>query len=164
MDGKEVVPVDEWLAKLQAALDHRHDLFVCARTDARAPLGLDAAIERGRAAAELGVDAVFVEAPEDRAELAAVAEAIPGVTLVANMVETGRTPLLTGDELDELGFRLVVSPLSGLLSATRALAAAYDHLAAEGSLRHHLDELVTFEDFTEIVDLPGRRDRNDRYA
>ena len=112
MAGKEVVATGEWLAKLRSALATRTHLFVCARTDARAPLGLDAAIERGRVAADLGVDAVFVEAPQSLDELAAVGEALGdrGVTLVANMVESGHTPLLTPDELGELGFGLVVSP------------------------------------------------------
>ena len=105
MAGKQVVDRDEWLGKLRAALDRRHHLHVTARTDARAPLGLDEAIERAPAAADLGVDAVFVEAPESIAELEQIAEALPGVTLVANMVESGRTPLLTPAELARAGLR-----------------------------------------------------------
>src|SRR4051794_39239919 len=77
MAGKQVVEAGEWLAKLQAALDGRHHLHVTARTDARAPYGLDEAIERGRRARDLGVDAVFVEAPESVAELERVAAALP---------------------------------------------------------------------------------------
>ncbi len=99
MDGKEVVPVDDWLAKLAAAVEQRTDLFVTARTDARAVIGLDEAIDRARAAVEVGVDAVFVEAPESIAELQAISESLPAVTLVANMVEGGKTPLLTPAEL-----------------------------------------------------------------
>ena len=125
MAGKQVVERGEWLAKLRAALDARTHLHVTARTDARAPLGLDEAIERARLAADLGVDAVFVEAPESLAELERVADSVPGVTLVANMVEHGRTPLLTPAELHDLGFALVVSPLSGLFAAVRALGEAY---------------------------------------
>ena len=71
------------------------------------------------------------------------------------MVERGRTPLLTIDELDQRGFRLVVSPLSGLFRAARALAEAFSALRREGSLHAHLDDLVGFEEFTELVDLPG---------
>jgi methylisocitrate lyase len=152
--GKQVVPTDEWLAKLETALDRRSTLFVTARTDARAPNGLDDAIERARAAAALGVDAVFVEAPESVEELSTIAEAVPDVTLVANMVERGRTPLLTIDELADIGFRLVVSPLSGLLRATHALQEAYGALRRDGSLADHLDGLVAFDDFTDLVDLP----------
>jgi methylisocitrate lyase len=153
--GKQVVPQAEWLAKLEAAVARREALFVTARTDARAPLGLDEAIERGRRAAEVGVDAVFIEAPESRSELEQIAAALEGEVLVANMVERGRTPLLSIDELDQLGFRLVVSPLSGLFRVVRALEEAFGELQREGSLQRHLDDLVGFEEFTELVDLAG---------
>ncbi len=153
--GKQVVPQAEWLAKLEAAVARRDAMFVTARTDARAPLGLDEAIERGRRAAEVGVDAVFIEAPESLEELEQIAAALEGEVLVANMVERGRTPLLSIDELDQLGFRLVVSPLSGLFRAVRALEEAFGELRREGSLQGHLDDLVGFEEFTELVDLAG---------
>ncbi len=153
MAGKQVVDRDEWLGKLRAVLERRTHLFVTARTDARAPLGLAEAIDRARQAADLGVDAVFVEAPESTDELEQIATALPGVTLVANMVESGRTPLLTPAELHDLGFDLVVSPLSGLLAATAAVDGAYRRLATEGSLRDHLGELSTFDQFTDVVGL-----------
>lgn len=153
MQGKQVVPREEWLGKVKAALRTRHSLHVTARTDARAAVSLDEAIERGKIARDLGADAVFVEAPESIAELEKIASSITGVTLVANMVETGRTPLLTPAELADLGFRLIVSPLSGLFSMTAALRKSLATLAAEGTLRDHLDELVAFEDFTSLVGL-----------
>ncbi len=106
MAGKQVVPAEEWLAKLRAAVDHRSHLHVTARTDARAAVGLDEAIDRARAAIDVGVDAVFVEAPESIEELERIAAALPGVVRVANMVETGKTPLLTPAELHDLGFDL----------------------------------------------------------
>jgi len=151
--GKQVVDRDEWLAKLRAAMKRRSHLFVTARTDARAPLGLDEAIERGRMAADLGADAVFIEAPESMDELETVAAALSGHVLVANMVERGRTPLLELGDLDGMGFRLVVSPLSGLFSMVRALQTAYGRLAEEGSLRLRLDEMVGFDEFAEVVGL-----------
>lgn len=153
MAGKEVVETHEWLEKLRAALDERSDLYVTARTDARAVHGLTEAIERGKMARDLGVDAVFVEAPESIAELEQVAASIDGVTLVANMVEKGRTPLLTPDELADLGFGLIVSPLSGLLSATKALGEAFERLRHHGTLRDHADTHATFDDFTALVGL-----------
>lgn len=155
MAGKQVVDRAEWLATLRAALRARDHLFVTARTDARAPLGLDEAIARAALAAEAGADAVFVEAPESVAELERIAEALPGVVLVANMVEHGRTPLLSPAELHELGFELIVSPLSGLLAATRALAEAFAELRRTGSLRDHLGELTGFDEFTTLVGLPS---------
>jgi len=98
---------------------------------------------------------VFVEAPGSVEELRAIAEGIPGVPLVANMVEGGRTPLLTPDELADLGFSLIVSPLSGLLSMSAALEASFDHLRAEGTLRDQLDSVTGFDEFVGIVtDVP----------
>jgi 2-methylisocitrate lyase-like PEP mutase family enzyme len=155
MAGKVVIERDDWLAKLRAALRRRQHLFVTARTDARAPLGLDEAIERARMAADLGADAVFVEAPESLAELERIAAALPDVARVANMVETGATPLLTPDELHALGFDLIVSPLSGLFSLVRSLRRAFDLLHEKGTLRDDLDQLVSFDEFTAAVDLAG---------
>jgi len=163
MAGKQVIERADWLAKLRAACEHRAALHVTARTDARAAIGLDEAIERAKMARDTGVDALFVEAPESIAELEAVAAALPDVTLVANMVETGRTPLLTPAELAELGFRLIVSPLSLLFSAVRAIQVSLDQLAAEGSLRSHLDRLVDFEGFGQIVGLPAVFEVEQRY-
>lgn len=163
MVGKEVVPVDDWLAKLRAAVDHREHLHVTARTDARAAIGLDEALDRARRALDVGVDAVFVEAPESIAELEAIARALPDCMRVANMVETGRTPLLTPDELHDLGFDLIVSPLTSLLTVARAVADSLALLADEGSLRAHLDRLATFDEFNEVVDLGGHLEREARY-
>ena len=163
MAGKRVVPREEWLGKLQAALDHRWRLFIVARTDARAAEGLEEAILRARMAAELGVDAVFVEAPESIEEMAAVADALPGVVLVANMIEAGKTPLLTPAELHELGYDLIVSPLSGLFAMARSVATAYHVLADQGTLRNHLDLVTSFDDFNRVVDLEGHYRLEARY-
>ncbi len=163
MEGKQVVEREDWLAKLRAACDRNDRLHVTARTDARAALGLDEAIERAKMARDLGADAVFVEAPQSVDELAAIAAALPDVTLVANMVEAGRTPLLTVAELAELGFFLVVSPLSLLFSAVQAIQVALQQLIGEGSLRSHLDRLVGFDEFTDIVGLPEHRAEEIRY-
>ncbi|MGZ4718544.1 MAG: isocitrate lyase/PEP mutase family protein [Acidimicrobiales bacterium] len=163
MAGKQVVERGEWLAKLQAALDRRTDLHITARTDARGPMGLDEALERGRQAIDLGVDAVFVEAPESVAELEHIAASLPGVTLVANMVETGRTPLLTPTELHELGFDLIVSPVTGVFAMARAVGAAFDRLAEAGTLRDDLDQLIAFDAFTDLVGLPGAQAVDARY-
>lgn len=155
MAGKQVIERADWLAKLRAAVAHADGMHVTARTDARAAIGLTEAIERAKMARDTGVDALFVEAPETLDELQQVAAALPGITLVANMVETGRTPLLTPQELAELGFTLIVSPLSGLFSMVHALQQSFALLRDEGSLRGHLDRLVDFETFGRIVDLDG---------
>jgi 2-methylisocitrate lyase-like PEP mutase family enzyme len=163
MQGKQVVDRDEWLAKLRAACDRRTHLHVTARTDARAVHGLGEALERARMARDTGVDALFVEAPESVAELEAIATALPGVTLVANMVETGRTPLLTGDELAELGFRLVVSPLTALFAYVKAARDALAVLHDRGSLRDDLGRLVAFDELTTLVGLPEVLEVEQRY-
>jgi len=154
MRGKAVVERNEWLRKLRAVLSARpaRDLFLVARTDARAVLGLEEAIERGKAARDLGADAVFVEAPESIAELEAIAKAIPGPK-VANMVEGGRTPLLGPDELHDLGFDLIVHPLTALLAGSRAIADAYATLRQDGTTKAIANSFLTFDQFNDIIDL-----------
>jgi 2-methylisocitrate lyase-like PEP mutase family enzyme len=93
----------------------------------------------------------------------AIAAALPGVTLVANMVETGKTPLLTPAELRELGFTLIVSPLTGLFTMVKALRETFAVLREEGSLRAHLDRLVDFADFGAIVGLDEAYAAEERY-
>jgi 2-methylisocitrate lyase-like PEP mutase family enzyme len=161
--GKRVVPAEEWLAKLRAAVDHREHLFVVARTDARAAVSLDEACDRARRAAALGVDAIFVEAPESVAELEAVADAVPDVVRVANMIEAGKTPLLTPSELHDLGYDLIVSPLTGLFASARAIAMAYQTLHDEGSLRDHLELVTSFDDFGRVVALDRHYGLEQRY-
>jgi methylisocitrate lyase len=165
--GKRVVPAQEWLAKLQAVLDLRSegvDLFLVARTDARAAVSLDEAIDRARRARDLGVDAIFVEAPESIADLERVAREVEGVTRVANMIEGGRTPLLTPAELHDLGYDLIVTPLSALFAATKAMQAAFAALRAEGTLRDHPELLVSFKEFEPVVDLAGHRALEEHYG
>ncbi len=154
MRGKQVVERDEWLRKLEAVVSQRveRDLFLVARTDARAARGLDEAIARGQAARDRGADAVFVEAPESVAELEQIARAIPGPK-VANMVEGGRTPLLTPDELHALGFDLIVTPLAALLASARAVRDAYAELRRVGTMRGRLDALLSFDEFNTLIDL-----------
>ncbi|HEX3426641.1 MAG TPA: isocitrate lyase/PEP mutase family protein [Acidimicrobiales bacterium] len=164
MVGKKVVARDDWLAKLRAALDHRERLFVTARTDARAAVGLDEACERARMAADIGVDAIFVEAPESLDDMEAIAKATPGCVRVANMIEGGRTPLRTPAELHDLGFDLIVSPLTGLLAAAHQMQVAYGLLYREGTLRDHLALVTSFDEFGAVVDLDQHYQLEARYA
>src|SRR5512139_3480874 len=159
MRGKRVVDRAEWLAKLRAAVETRgaRDLFLVARTDARGAVSLDEAIARGQAAHELGADAVFIEAPQSVAELEQIGRAIPG-SKVANMVEGGQTPLLAPEELHELGFDLIVTPLAGLLASAKALQEIYALLRRHGTLRGHLGGLMPLEDFNQLVQLQRHYD------
>jgi len=164
--GKRVVPAGDWLAKLRAVLDLRAegiDLFLVARTDARAAVSLDEAIDRARAARDLGVDAIFVEAPEGVDELERVAKEVEGVVRVANMIEGGRTPLLTLQELHDLGYDLIVTPLSAIFAAARAVREAFAVLRREGTLRDHPELVLTFSEFEPVVDLAGHRSLEERY-
>lgn len=164
MRGKRVVERAEWLGKLRAVLETRgeRDLFLVARTDARAAVGLDEAIARGQAAHDLGADAVFIEAPESVAELEQIGRAIPGPK-VANMLEHGKTPLLAPDELHQLGFDLIVTPLGALMAGAKALQAIYTLLRRDGSLRPHLDRLMPFDEFNQLVELERHYRLEERY-
>jgi 2-methylisocitrate lyase-like PEP mutase family enzyme len=163
MAGKVVVPRQDWLAKLEAAVAHRTNLHITARTDARAAVNLEEAIERARMALDLGVDAVFIEAPESLAELEQIADALPDCVRVANMVEAGKTPLLTPAELHALGFDLIVAPLGGLYAAAKALMRAYATLAEKGTMRDDLDQVMTFDEFNALVDLDEHYEREKRF-
>ena len=163
MAGKQVIETEDWLSKLRAAVHASGDLHITARTDARAAIGLPEAIDRAKMARDTGVDALFVEAPETVAELEQIAAALPDITLVANMVETGRTPLLTPKELADLGFLLIVSPLSGLFTMAKAMQRSMEVLREEGSLRDHLGYLVDFAEFGEIVELPRHIETEQRF-
>ena len=165
--GKRVVSAGEWLTKLRAVLDLRDegiDLFLVARTDARAAVSLDEAIGRARAAAELGVDAVFVEAPRSADELARVRDEVAADVRVANMIAGGRTPLMSGDELAALGHRLVVTPLSGLLASAAALREAYRALHAGALPDSGAPPALDFDEFGDVVGLPAQRALEARYA
>jgi len=136
MAGKAVVPVAEAVARLRAAVSARRDPAFCimARTDAIATDGLDEALRRADAYLAAGADLLFVEAPETPDQMAAIAARFPGVPLVANMVEDGKTPWLRPRDLEGIGFKLVIQPVSALLVAAAALEDCYGVLLAEGKL------------------------------
>ena len=154
MRGKQVIPLDEQLNKLRAAVEARGqmDFFIVARTDSRQALGLDEAIKRGIAFKNAGADAVFIEAPESKEEMREIAKHIKG-HLVANMLERGVTPLMGPEELKELGFDLVVWPLAPLYSVAKSLTDVYTTLRKEGSTLSILDRLMPFDEFNGIVGL-----------
>ena len=164
MKGKQVIPLDEQLKKLRAAIEARndHDFYIVARTDARQALGLAEAITRGIAFKETGADAVFVEAPESKEEMKEIASHVPG-PLVANMLERGVTPLMDPQELKDLGFDLIVWPLAPLYSIAKSLTDIYSTLRREGSTTKMLDRLMPFDEFNEIVGLEEKYSLDQRY-
>ena len=133
--GRRVVPADDMARKIAVAAEARTspDFLIIARTDARSSLGLAEAIRRARAYAEAGADMLFVESPESEAEMAEIGRELGDMPLVANMVEGGRTPMLSNARLAEIGYALAIYPVAGLLSAAAALNAVYAHIRATGS-------------------------------
>lgn len=154
MKGKQVIPLDEHLKKLRAAVEAKagQDFFIVARTDSRQALGLAEAIKRGIAFKQAGADAVFIEAPESKKEMAEISRHVPG-PLVANMLERGVTPLMGPKELKELGFELIVWPLAPLYSVAKSLTDVYSTLRRDGSTLAILDRLMPFNEFNDIVGL-----------
>ena len=165
MIGKEVISKDDYLPKLRAAVEARKskDFIIVARTDARAPMGLEEAIERGKAYKKVGADVIFVEAPRSIEELKKVAEEIEA-PLVANMIEDGITPTLPAQELLNLGYRIAVFPLSALYSATYAMRQVLMELKKTGATRETQKMMVTFKDFNRFVDLDKYMDLEKRYT
>jgi methylisocitrate lyase len=165
MTGKEVIAKDEYLPKLKAALEARRSkqFIIVARTDARAPIGLEEAIERGRAYRKAGADVIFVEAPRSIEELKKVADEVGG-PLVANMIEDGVTPNLPASELLKLGYRIAVFPLSALYSATYAMREVLTELRKTGTTKNTRKMMVTFTDFNRFVDLGKFMELERRYT
>jgi len=159
MKGKQVIPLDEQLKKLRAAVEAKgnDDFFIVARTDSRQALGLGEAINRGVAFKAAGADAVFIEAPESKEEMREISKQVAG-PLVANMLERGVTPLMGPKELKDLGFDLIVWPLAPLYSVAKSLTDVYTTLRRDGSTLEILDRLMAFDDFNGIVGL------NEKYA
>ena len=152
MRDKKVISAEEYIEKIHAAVDTKGhaDFFVVARTDAIAAVNLEEAISRAHAAKAAGADATFIEAPRSRSELVEIGRQAPKPT-VANMVEEGRTPILSKEELVSLGFQLLLYPLAGLYASAKALESVYELLLSNGTTAGHEDSLITFERFNKII-------------
>jgi len=164
MQGKEVVPIDEYAEKLQAALDARSNknFIIVARTDARATEGLDKAIERGLYYKKVGADVIFVEAPKTIQEMKKIGSAIDA-PLVANMIEGGATPISSETKLHEMGFKIILYPLSVLFSNTYATLQILRELKRSGNTRKLNKKLVNFDQFNDLVELKKYRKLEKQY-
>ena len=151
--GKKLVSEAEAALKIRAACAARssREFLIIGRTDARSVLGLDEALKRARAFREAGADILFVEAPENRDELREVAKALPGIPLMANMVEGGKTPLLERGELEELGYALVIYPNSLTRRFVRAAEELLGELQARGTTAHLVPEMTSFTALNEML-------------
>ena len=152
MQGKQIVAREEYIHKIQAAAEARsgRDFFIVARTDAFAVEGIDEAIARVTEARDAGADASFVEAPDSQDVLWEIGRRSPAPN-VANMIEGGKTPVLQQEELSELGFHLILYPLSGLFAAARSIELVYQRLRAAGTTLGTEDGLMSFAEFNELI-------------
>ena len=128
--------------------------MIIARTDANAVYGLEDALQRGKAYREAGADVIFIEAPRSIAELQAIKQAFPGVPLLFNWAESGKTPLLSLDEIHALGFKLVLFPVSMLFAATHAMLGLLELLKRRETSAPYAERMVTFSQFTHHIGLP----------
>ena len=164
MRGKEVIPADEHAAKVRAAVDARGDapFVITARTDALATDGLDEAIRRARLYKEAGATLLFVEGPGTVEELRRIGAELPP-PLVVNLIEGGRTPLCSLEDLEEMGFFSVGFVLSGLYAAARALDETYREIRRAGSTAALRGRMMDFEEFNAAVGAEERVAQDERY-
>jgi 2-methylisocitrate lyase-like PEP mutase family enzyme len=164
LDGKDVVPTEEMVAKVRAAVAARRDpdLLLIARTDARAVTGFDDALIRAGAYAEAGADVLFVEAPATLDEIAAIPRAL-GVPCLFNYVPGGRSPLPSIAELAAWGYGIVLLPVQTLFAATRAMGDYLAALHAGPDARTLDDRLTSFTDFNALIGMPAMLDRERAY-
>jgi carboxyvinyl-carboxyphosphonate phosphorylmutase len=166
MEGKQVIPLNEMVQKIHAAVDARQDpdFVIITRTDANAVYGFEDALQRGQAYHEAGADVVFIEAPRSIAELKAIAQTFPNVPLLFNWAESGKTPLLTLDEIQTLGYKLVIFPVSILFAATYAMLSLLEVLKQGQTPTPFAEHMVTFSQFTDQIGLPEIQALERRYG
>jgi carboxyvinyl-carboxyphosphonate phosphorylmutase len=154
MAGKTVIPKEDYILKLQAAIDARenNEFIIVARTDSLAQFGVEEAIERGKEYKRIGADVIFIEAPKTIDEMELISKEIKA-PLLANMIEEGITPNLTADQLRKMGFRMVVFPLSALYSATFAIKQTLQTLKKTGTTKELKNKMITFQEFNDLVNL-----------
>jgi carboxyvinyl-carboxyphosphonate phosphorylmutase len=166
LEGKEVIDAGEMVAKVAAAVAarERSDFLIIARTDARAVEGVEAALDRARRYRDAGADMLFVEAPQSLDEIETIADRLADVPLLFNYAEGGRTPAVTHAFLRDLGFRLVIFPLSTLLAATSAMRSALAQIKASGTPIDLLPSMVGFDAFLDFIGIGEIRELEERFA
>jgi 2,3-dimethylmalate lyase len=165
MAGKTVIPKEDYILKLQAAIDARenNEFIIVARTDSLAQFGVEEAIERGKEYKRIGADVIFIEAPKTIDEMELISKEIKA-PLLANMIEEGITPNLTADQLRKMGFRMVVFPLSALYSATFAIKQTLQTLKKTGTTKELKNKMITFQEFNDLVNLSAYHKLEKKYS
>ena len=165
MRNKKVIEREEYLHKIQAAVDARgdNDFFIVARTDAEAVLGLDEALARVKAARGLGANASFVEAPGSLEQLKKIGQESPHPN-VANMIEGGKTPVLQKEELASMGFHLILYPLTGLFAAGKTMRDFYFKLHNDGTTLGMEENLLNFEEFNDLIGVEDKYRQSEKYG
>jgi 2,3-dimethylmalate lyase len=150
--GKQVIPFDESVLKIKAAVEARGDsnLVIIARTDAIAVEGFDEAMRRARAYHEAGADALFVEAPRTREQMVAIGRDLPGIK-IANIVEGGHTPIVPAKDLMAMGFRLAIYANMVLRSSIKAIQKSLAHLREVGDSQAILDQMITMDERARVT-------------
>jgi len=165
MQGKDVIPQEEYTEKLGAAIDARENknFIIVARTDARATEGLDAAIERSMQNKTTGADAIFIEAPKTIEEMRMIGKSIKA-PLVANMIEGGATPVSSAQALYKMGFKVILYPLSVLFANTFATMNILKELKNTGTTTKFKQKVVDFDQFNDLVELPKFRKMEKKFG
>ena len=150
--GRRVAPLADAVRRIKVAAEARSskDFLIVARTDARTSLGLDEALRRGEAFAKAGADILFIESPESEAEMETIGRSFD-MPLLANMVEGGRTPILSRAELERLGFKLAIFPVAGFLAMAATLQSVYGEIRATGSTKAWGGEFYPFDAFSRLM-------------
>ena len=166
MSGKQIISAEEMVAKIKAAIDAKDDedadFVVGARTDAIATDGIDEAIERAKSYSKAGADFVYIEAYESIEQMEKAVERVEP-PLVLNLIEGGKTPIVSVKQAEEMGFKMVAFPLTALWATTNAVTRTLQILKETGSPQSYLSELTTWAEFNEIIGLPEIKEMEEKY-
>jgi methylisocitrate lyase len=155
LNDKKIADAHDMAAKVAAARKARRHLFILARTDAAASEGMDGAVARAKLYMDSGADAIFPEALNTAEMFREFARRMPGVPLLANMTEFGRTPFFTAAEFEEMGYKMVIWPVSSLRVANKAQAELYASIRQHGGTHAYVDRMQTRKELYDTIDLAG---------
>ena len=161
LEGKKLVEVEEMVEKIQAASKSKKnkDFIVIARTDARSVDGIDSAIERAKLYQRAGADGIFPEALESEEEFKEFAKKVKGI-LLANMTEFGKSPLLSAKELEKLGYRIVIFPLTAFRGALKKIDEVYSDLSKKGTQREFISSMMSRKEYYDLINYSSYEDED----